>query len=280
MTMRQGWVVAGLMLAAGTAQAQDAPRRDPATTRLVYKLAGAGQADVRKDQRFDSGGVALAFDAYLPAAKGERRPVIVFVSGASEVRGWAWYQDLGRLAAAHGFVGIVPDKRYPRGPEGLRTGMADTEALIAHLRTRAPELGMDPDRICLWVFSAGGRIAALSFREGAPKLACLIAYYPILSAADLVPEAERAAFSPAHAVARPGAPRIPTLVARAGRDSPQINETIDAYVAAALAAGQPLTLINAPASDHGFDGFNDTDESRLVVAESFRFAAGAARTRD
>ncbi|MGK6356325.1 alpha/beta hydrolase [Sphingomonas sp. DT-207] len=269
------------LLAPCTVLAQDEARRDPSKTRVVYRVAGTERVKVRADQRFDSAGTPLAYDAYLPATDAKARPAIVFVSGTSDVRDWTWYQDLGRLAAAHGMVGIVPDKRYPRGADGLRTGMADTEALFAHLQAEAPALGIDPDRICLWVFSAGGRLAALPFRENAPRIACLVAYYPILSSADLMNDpALLPAFSPAEAVARVGAPRVPTLVARAGRDSPAINATIDRFLAAALAAGQPVTLVNAPESEHGFDGYNDTNESRRIVAQSFRFVSEATRGGD
>jgi hypothetical protein len=72
----------------GAAQAQN---RDPATTPVAYRVPGMSQAVVRLGVVFDnSSATPLALDAYLPRGlrKGERRPAIVFISGAERVRHW------------------------------------------------------------------------------------------------------------------------------------------------------------------------------------------------
>jgi len=112
--------------------AAQSPNRDPAKTPVVYSVPGMNQSVVRAGVVFDSSSATpLALDAYLPRGlgKGERRPAIVFISGGERVRNWRWFITWGQLAAAHGLVGIVPDKRYPRGFDGTRAGFEDTEKI-------------------------------------------------------------------------------------------------------------------------------------------------------
>jgi hypothetical protein len=85
----------------GTARAQN---RDPAKTPVVYSVPGMSNAVVRSGIVFDkSTPTPLALDAYLPRGlrKGERRPAIVFISGAERVRHWRWFVTWGQLAAAY-----------------------------------------------------------------------------------------------------------------------------------------------------------------------------------
>ena len=276
-------LAATLIILPAATHAQAPPRPDPRQTSIVYTADGMDRARLESGRTFRSGGTELAYDVYAPAEPGADRPAVVFVSGAEQNRNWKWFQDYGRLAAAHGFVGVIPDKRYPRGFEGTRSGNADTEAVVAHLIDNSQALGIDPKSICLWTFSAGGRISSLSYRASAPDIRCLVAYYGVMDASGQVPQDAPnrtelvTRYSPVHAVAHAEARRIPTLIVRAGKDQASLNAGIDAFVDAAVSANQPLTFINYPAGDHGFDGLNDTDESRRIMKESFRFLEAATK---
>jgi acetyl esterase/lipase len=241
---------------------------------------------VRAGIVFDSSTAApLALDAYLPSGlkSTERRPTIVFVSGAENVRRWRWFETWGRIAAARGFVAIVPDKRYPRGLEGLRAGFEDTEKLLAFLRgSGGAQLNVDSQRLCLWTFSAGGRLTSVGLQPGGPNVRCLVNFYGIL---DLSPEAaavEEASaresllrrYSPLHALesmTSAGHKPPPLFVARAGRDAPFINNGIDRFAAAALRLNAHVTLVNYAEGDHGFDGLNDTPQSKAIIEAALGF---------
>jgi len=290
----------------GAARAQN---RDPAKTPVVYSVPGMTLAVVRSGVIFDkTTATPLALDAYLPRGlrKGERRPAIVFISGAERVRHWRWFVTWGQLAAAHGLVGIVPDKRYPRGFDGTRAGAEDTEKLLAFLQTQGDTLGVDPQRICLWTFSAGGRLTSVGLQPvgtkqagtpalpaaggtrqaGMPALSesvrCLVSFYGVLDmsseASSVSNEAERETllkrYSPVQALeslVASGAKSPPVFIARAGKDSAFINNGIDRFTAAALRLNVPITVINYADGDHGFDGVNDTSQSRAVIAAALRF---------
>jgi acetyl esterase/lipase len=261
------------------------------------------QAVVRSGVVFDKSSAApLALDAYLPRGlrKGERRPAIVFISGAERVRHWRWFITWGQLAAAHGLVGIVPDKRYPRGFDGTRAGSEDTEKLLAFLQTQGDTLGVDPQRICLWTFSAGGRLTAVGLQPDKPgpngpggtrqagmlalpgSVRCLVSFYGVLDMSSEVSsvsnEAEREMllkrYSPVQALeslVASGGKSPPVFIARAGKDSAFINNGIDRFTSAALRLNVPITIINYADGDHGFDGVNDTSQSRAIIMAALRF---------
>lgn len=272
-----------LNVAATVAQAQN--RVDPSKVSIVSRVPGMERAVVQRDVVFDNSvAPPLAFDVYLPreARAGERRPAIVFVSGAERVREWRWFVTWGQLAAAHGIVAVVPDKRYPRGFDGLRTGFEDTEKLLAHLRANGERLGIDPLRICLWTFSAGGRLTAVGLKAGAQAVTCIVVFYGVVDLAQefsvVTDEKQRETllrqYSPLHALeaaAGSGAKLPPIMIARAGKDAPFINSGIDAFTAAALRLNVPLTVVNYADGDHGFDGLNDTPQSRAIIQAALQF---------
>jgi hypothetical protein len=97
-------VLIGILTITPIPSAGRAQNRDPAKTPVVYTVPGMRQAVVRSGVVFDnSSATPLALDAYLPRGlrKGERRPAIVFISGAERVRHWRWFITWGQLAAAY-----------------------------------------------------------------------------------------------------------------------------------------------------------------------------------
>jgi hypothetical protein len=40
---------------------------------------------------------------------------------------------------------------------------------------------------------------------------------------------------------------------------------MDQFIAASLAANAPITVVNHPAGEHGFDMMNDDDRSREII---------------
>ena len=266
--------------AAGQAQ-----NRDPSTTPVVYSVPGMNETVVHSGVEFDrSAAKPLALDAYLPRGlrKGDQRPAIVFISGGERVRHWRWFVTWGQLAAAHGMVGIVPDKRYPRGFDGTRAGSEDTEKLLAFLQTHGDTLGVDPRRICLWTFSAGGRLTAVGLQPNRPAVRCLVSFYGVLDSSSEISttsnEADREVllkrYSPVQAMeflVASGGKAPPVFIGRAGKDSAFINNGIDRFASAALRLNVPITIVNYAEGEHGFDGFNDTPQSRAIIAAALRF---------
>ena len=265
--MRNIVAVVALVGAAGAAAAQ-APR-DTMKIPIFYSVPGTEVVRAQRDIVFRTvGETVLKADIYLPAMRGTY-PVVLLVSGGS-VNDWrtsAFYTSFARVLAAEGLAAVNYDKRLARDRNTVPTASEDTLALVDHLKSHASNYGLDTTRLCAWHFSAGGTIAGTMLGEKSPA-SCVILNYAIVSLGEGDHEARLAAHS-ALVQARERGDRLPpTLVVRAGRDAKLLNDSIDAFVAAALAKNAPVTLINYPAGDHGFEILNDTHETRRIIAQS------------
>jgi acetyl esterase/lipase len=128
----------------------------------------------------------------------------------------------------------------------IGTAESDVMAAVDYVRANSNAIGVDPDRIGIWAFSGGGPLLSWCLRERPSFLKCLVAFYAMLDIRHLVPsgadaeQAERVRrLSPAAHLAHGSIP-LPTLVARAGLDTPMINTGIDIYVRAMAFAGGQL----------------------------------------
>jgi hypothetical protein len=67
------------------------------------------------------------------------------------------------------------------------------------------------------------------------------------------------------------------LIVRAGRDAfAGLNDTIDAFVAAALACNLPLTVINHSSAQHAFDLLDDSQETKRMIEQVVEFLESSA----
>jgi acetyl esterase/lipase len=238
------------------------PRRfDPAMP-LVHPLPDPDRVEVRAGLAYAAGGGrGLAMDLYVPADRdpGARLPAVLLVHGEAPpealrgVRGWGQYTGWGRLLAAEGLAGVAAEHRAvaEAGFEGV---VAEVGAALTSLRERAGELGLDPDRLAVAGFSAGVplTVAALA-GPAAPAVRCAaLCYGP-----------------PGDTEPWPGMP--PLLVVRAGQDRPELNDSVDRFVAAARADRLPVELVEHPEGHHAFDVLDDTDASRDAIRRVLGF---------
>ena len=245
---------------------------------VVLRLAGEDSAVVRRDLVYRNvGDRVLHFDLYLPPGAAGPRGAVIFASAASDARDWEACRSYGRLAAAQGLAGIVYEKRYERSEVLL--GISDTEALFDYLREHGAEFGVDPSRLVLWAFSAGGKLLGVGIDPRRQEIRAMIGFYPALDLAaelPLYPDSLRAIAknkgSPSDILeARPlGSP--PMLIVRAGLDSPMLNSGIARFVRIAMEANRPIELINVATGRHGFDLLDDNEESRRAIRRAFAFA--------
>ncbi len=244
--------------------------------------------EVRRDIPYTadgSGGPRL--DVYRPRSSAGPRPVILYAHGGPLAPGlfpepilrpkdWRSYREHGRLAAAHGFVAVIPNHRFP-SIAGIEQSFADLTAALRWLGENAEELEADPERVGLWLFSGAGAHLGWLATDAKPKFRAAIAFYPVASfeafpALGLgeTPSEVSERWEPATHL---NSSMPPLLLARAGRDSPAINGSIDALIDAARAADTTLDLLFHPTGEHGFDVRNDVPRSHEIVARAFAFFA-------
>src|SRR5260370_864553 len=206
---------------------------------VVYTVPGMDSVQVTRGIVYRTdGGVSLQMDVYRPPnlQKNERRPAVLFLHGGVDISKpplpteWGVYQSYGRLMGASGLIGVTFNQRIGDPQDGLQKGFGDVRAAIDYVRSHAADLQVNPDRLCLAAYSAGGPLLAIGIGDPQPYIRCLVGFYAVL---DIRPpiSPERTPFSPIdqrklHADQVP-----PTFLPRAGTDSPGVNATIVRFVA-------------------------------------------------
>jgi len=273
-----------------------------ARLRVVVRVPGMDRAEVRRDVTYrELEGTRMTMDLYLPArppssAAEGRAPVVLLIHGGpvppavqDRVKNMGVFVSYGELLAASGMAAVAFNHLH-HGWHDLAESADNVAAVVAWLRAEAEALRLDPDRLCLWAFSGGGPQLAPPLTAPDPAVRCLVGYYPLLDLRiDLgpvaaliaeIPAAVMTRFSPAACLAlAPPRPRPPLLLARAGRDRPIINDGLDGFVQAALAAGVELELLNHASGQHGFDVLDDDERSRAIIRRTLDFIREHCRAR-
>lgn len=233
---------------------------------IVLSVPEMNDVQVLREPRYGEGGT---FDLYR-ASTAAPAATVLFVYGfdnpmfAQGLRQMGAYSSWGRLLASSGMNAVA---------YGYQDPVRDIAALIAHLGKNALELGIAPGRLALWAASGNVPMALHVLMTQQPdtfRCAALLYGYMLE-----VPEATRqiGVLAPARGRSVDDLPRsLPLLVVRAGNDqTPLLNASLDAFVAAALARDLPLTVINQAGALHSFDLFDDSDASRATIRRVVAF---------
>ncbi len=246
---------------------------------VVYTVPGMDSVEVTRGIVYRTdGGVSLQMDVYRPPnlQKNERRPAVLFLHGGVDISkpplptAWGVYQSYGRLMGASGMIGVIFNQRIGDPQEGLQKGFGDVRAAIDYVRSHAADLQIAPDRLCLAAYSAGGPLLAIGIGDPQPYIRCLVGFYAVL---DIRPpiSPERAAFSPIEQLKLHADKLPPIFLARAGKDSPGLNATVDRFVAEAASRDVAIEFHNIRGVPHAFDILTPSPEVRSVIARVIAF---------
>ena len=129
-------------------------------------------------------------DVYRPAPNEERAlPAVILVHGdgppdwLKDIKDWGQYVSWGELLAASGLVAITFNHRSTEGWTRIPDAASDVEDLVAFVRARASGWNIHPDRLAIWVASAGGFLGALAAVANRPAVRCLVIYYALMAPA-------------------------------------------------------------------------------------------------
>ena len=200
---------------------------------------------------------------FFPArAGGERCPALVVCPGGG-YGALAWNKEGTEIAEwlnANGYAAFLLKYRVPKNPDGA---FCDIQRAMGVVRQRAAEFGIDPNRLGVIGFSAGGNLAArvsCDFRkrayapmDAADRLPCrpdfTVLVYPwaLVKGEDsepVLPLDLRPEF--------PVAPGVPPAFVVQAEDDPFHVENAKAYAAALKRAGIPCELHLYEKGSHGF----------------------------
>ncbi len=260
---------------------------DPFRAPLVYRLPEMKAVDTRRNLVYRHlPDAELLLDVYAPPGLilSAARPAIVFIHGGPvradqplKPKDWGLFTGYGALAAASGFIGITFNHRFFDLAHHFQSE-SDVLTALEYVRVNAEALHVDADRLCLWAFSGSGPRLSPFLREPHVYVRCLVAYYARLDTRSEHPETLATLspqdlhwLSPVMALRDRGALSTPLLIARAGLDRPALNQTIDAFIEAALAVNGDLTVLNHAAGRHGFDFLDDTPRTHEIIAATLAF---------
>ena len=247
------------------------PRHEIATRKVLLELPGMAAIASRTAAFAGSDGQPLPLEIYHPAGANSVAPAVVIVEGYPDP-GFAkflgcrfmemeWSVSLARLIAASGLVAVTYANREPA---------ADLDALLDHLAARGPELGVDAGRLGVWATSGHGPLALSRLNRvtcGVLSNAYLCDIAPATHVADAAATFRFAAPAPAAFTASK-----PLFLIRSGKDEmPDLNESLDQFVAQALALNAPITVANHPDAPHSFDLFHDSEWTRHLLRQALAF---------
>ena len=240
---------------------------EPAATLLLWPKGAPGSEGKTAPERNENSRVSSvhkpSLTVYLPAReKATGAGVIVIPGGghrylAVDHEGYA----VASWLSEHGVAGFVLKYRLAREEGSTYTieehALRDTQRAVRLVRSRAAEWGLDPARLGVIGFSAGGELAALvSLRNDGG----------VAGAED---EVERQSSRPAfQALIYPGnsqsivpAPDSPPVFLACGyKDRPDISGGLASVYLAFKKAGVPAELHVYAGAGHGF-GLRETDHS-------------------
>jgi alpha-L-fucosidase 2 len=197
--------------------------------------------------------VSLALDAYV-RPNSPKRPSVVVIHGG----GWSSgsrIAHVGQILEAltrAGYNWFSLDYRLG-GLQGYEDSLTDVRAALAFIRCRAPEFGIDPDRLVLLGEDTGAQLAALVAASDAPGVvgAVLIGgFYGQAAIAELSPGLDGnvvARASPESRVA-PGMP--PLLVVHGGADTEAPAPQARAYCSRVTEAGGRCQYLEVEGASH------------------------------
>lgn len=256
--------------------ALDKSALDRARRPIVLSVPGMDRVVVHSNLEYTKSDDPLVrMDVYVPAdlQADERRPIVMLVHGgvpvSLPVKDMGAYRSWGRLIAAQGMVAVTFTHRLRWPLSQVQDAAADVRAAIDFARANASKFNAQPDRMCIAAYSAGGPLLTVALQDERSYVRCQLAIYPLVDARGFG-IADEAKFALKTYVDKPSFP--PLFVARAGRDAiPTLNERLDAFIGSAIAANAPVTVINHPNGEHGFDVANDDERSREIIRAAVEF---------
>lgn len=263
------------------------PRHEITLKTLVCEVPNDPAITVRRDIPYSTGDLSLTMDVYYPPGVPRAGlPAALMVIGYSDVGARAMlgcpFKDMesfagwARLIAAAGTAAIV-----------YTTGMnpaADLRTLLQYLREPS-DLGIDGGKIVVWASSGHGPNAfQVLMRDVDPPVRAAALCYAFTLDLDGATNVSGAAGTFRFVNPCAGrsvadlSPEIPLFVARCGRDeTPGLNTSLDRFVARALSANLPVTVVNHPEAPHAFDLMHDSDASRALIADILTFVKRHSR---
>jgi acetyl esterase/lipase len=257
-------------------------RHEITRKKVVYELPGTEHVVVHRALEYGSSDAgSLTLDIYIPPPHLHLKPVpvVFFILGYADVgvpsmlgcklREMEIYISWARLIAASGMAAVTYSSRNPE---------TNVDRVLEYVSRSSAELNIDFSQIGLWSCSGNVPNALSVLMKYSMAVKCAVLSYGYVLDLDgsrgTADAAKRWGFvNPCEGKSVDDLPRsVPLFVVRAGKDEmPQLNETLDRFVGAALSQNLPITLVNHAQAPHAFDMMDDSETSREVIRQMLAF---------
>lgn len=200
----------------------------------------------------------LTVDFYYPPDFNfdEKLPVVLFVNGFrpsdfKDLKDTGWYVSWGQLVAASDMLGVNYEVKDPN---------TEIHDVITFIQENSDYLRADAEHICVWSSSGNTPTAVgalINENEAAgykDAISCFVVFYGLT-----LP------------ISKDLPPNIPIFIAQAGLDRSSVNQGLDTLAAKAKDSGATVEMVINKEGEHGFDIWNDTDESRAIIEQTLAF---------
>jgi len=246
------WILVFLVLARGGLAGH--PVQDERAWRVALQLPDMEEVKVKSVVYKKIGDIELRMDLYYPPGFDHDIPipaVLLHNAASMETPETAGYQDWGRLLAVSGMIAVGHQSRFFKSE--------DTEDLIAFIRSRGGELGIDAARLGIWTASGNTLIGfPLVMNKACDSFRCAAFYYGM-------PDPETVEKH------KPLRQDLALFIVRCGLDEFRAGRNIDFFIAEALDADLDMEFVNYLQGHHAFEIVDDNERSRDVVRRTLAF---------
>ncbi len=247
----------------------------PGFAAQTSKTSNASGVKVEKDVVVGKGGdTDLHCDIYRPPAGTEKRMALVHFHGGGFARGSKdTLTGKATSITARGYVSIAAQYRLSGVAKWPRQ-IDDAKTHIRWVRANASSLGIDPNRIAIVGYSAGGHIALYTAAQADAELAACVAFYPQtdvknIAQALMPPGSDEAAISDASPITHIKAGYPPTLIFHGLSDVTIPPENSQRLLQVLRDAKVPSELHTFAGVPHEFDMHPEFREACAALTDFF-----------
>ena len=251
---------------------------------VAYTVPGMEDVIVKNDIPYlTTPESSLKMDVYYPPTFDfkSKIPAVVIVYGYSnkamtklsknQQRKWSWHISFCKIIAASGMAAIIYETDNP---------VSDLVALADYIILNSDKLQVDITRIGAFSCSAHTPTAMAYILNNSNSLfKCAANYYGLILKEnyEFQPKIDTLSMQMGFSTPKISEPAswrkdVPILIVTAGKDYiPFINPSNTDFVAKAIAQNLPVTLINYPTGQHGFDALDENEATRMIIKTTLDF---------
>jgi hypothetical protein len=248
---------------------------------ILFELPGMDNVIVKKDIPYcnvaDSN---LKMDIYYPPNYNFSRniPAIIIIYGCSnegqlellgdQFRNWSVHISFCKLIAASGMAAIIYETVDPKN---------DLISLTEYIKSNHDKLSIDDNKIGAFTSSSNTPVAITNILNRSTNIfKCAVVYYGIFLTKGLekLPQTDSVFGFQNPRLSEPidWNKNVPLLIVKAGLDNdPYVIRSILDFYNNAIYQNLPVTFINYPTGQHGFDFLNDNDTTKIIIASTLDF---------